>query len=43
MLSDMRKHPETRDHVALELGNQLYAVGLLSTAYDMKHFILGFN
>ena len=43
MISDLRKHPETRDHGAIELGMTLFVAGHLSTPDKMKEFILGFN
>ena len=41
MISDLRKHPETRDHAALELGMALIIGGRLSTAQEMRDFIEG--
>jgi hypothetical protein len=43
MISDMKNHPETEDHVALELGMMLMMNGHLSTAPEMRKFIEGFN
>lgn len=43
MVSDMRKHPETENHPALDLGTMLLMGGQLSTANEMRKFIEGFN
>ena len=43
MLSDMRKHKETENHVALELGLMMMMGGHLSSLEKMRDFILGFN
>lgn len=43
MVSDLRKHDETADHPAIELGMQMMMGGMLSSPADMKHFIEGFN
>lgn len=43
MLSDMRKHEETRDHPALELGAIMVVNGLLISPMEMRRFIEGFN
>ena len=43
MGSDLRKHPETENHPAIELGFMLLLGGHLSTAADMRKFIEGFN
>ncbi len=42
-MSDMSKHPETADHLALEMGMQLLLSGNLSTQHEMKQWIEGFN
>jgi hypothetical protein len=42
-LSDMRKHPETEDHMALPLGMMLMAGGHNRTPDEMRRFIEGFN
>lgn len=42
-VSDMGKHPETKGHIAIELGNQLLFNRLLGTKEAMKHHIEGFN
>jgi hypothetical protein len=42
MMSDLRKHPETGDHVAITLGASLMLNGHLDTAQQMKEFIEGF-
>lgn len=41
--SDMSKHPETSDHLALNLGTMLLLSGNLSTAHQMRQWIDGFN
>lgn len=43
MMSDLRKHPETTDHSAIQLGAMLYFNNQLNTADKMKKFIEGFN
>ncbi|HEY5482802.1 MAG TPA: hypothetical protein VIK31_03185 [Propionibacteriaceae bacterium] len=42
-VSDLRKHPETHDHAALELGTMLAFTGHLSTVKDVRDFINGCN
>ena len=41
--SDMSKHPETENHLALEMGTMLLISGNLSNAHQMKNWIDGFN
>lgn len=41
--SDMRKHKETRDHIALNLGTMLLMSNNLETEKQMKEWIIGFN
>lgn len=41
--SDMNKHPETKDHIALGLGLQLMMIGDLADARSMRKFIEGFR
>ena len=43
MTSDMKKHPETANHAAIELGMMLMMTGKLSTVPEMKKLINGFN
>ncbi len=43
MVSDLGKHDELCDHVAIELGLMLLISGNLSTNRDMREFINGFN
>jgi hypothetical protein len=43
MASDMRKHEETRNHSAIELGTMMMLGGHLNTAEEMRKFINGFN
>ena len=41
--SDMRKHPDTANHLALEMGTMLLFSGNLSTPDQMIKWINGFN
>ena len=43
MVSDLRKHPETSNHSAIELGTSMLFGGFLSSQDEMRRFILGFN
>jgi hypothetical protein len=43
MVSDLNKHPETKDHAAIELGIILKMTGGLGTQEEMRKFINGFN
>ncbi len=43
MSSDLSKHNETKNHAAIELGTMMLVLGRLSTADEMRKFILGFN
>ncbi len=43
MMSDLGKHTETKGHSAIKIGMMLMMAGQLSTAYEMKKFINGFN
>lgn len=43
MQSDMAKHEETANHMALEMGAILMVTGSLSTVSQMKGWINGFN
>ena len=43
MASDLRKHPETDHHVAIELGTMMLLAGLLKTREQAVEFIEGFN
>lgn len=42
-MSDMGKHNETSDHIALPLGIMLLVGSKLSTQHEMKDWINGFN
>jgi len=42
-MSDMSKHPETAEHIALGLGMQLLMAGYLASARQMREWIDGFN
>lgn len=41
LTSDLRKHPQTKDHAAGELGAQMMVGGLLDTPAKMREFIEG--
>ena len=41
--SDMTKHPETANHLALQMGTMLLLGGHLSSANQMSDWITGFN
>lgn len=43
MSSDLGKHPETRDHPAIQLGMMMLMSGSLSSRDAMRRFIEGFN
>lgn len=43
MASDMRKHPETQNHPAIDLGFQMMFGGMLNKVPEMEKFINGFN
>jgi hypothetical protein len=43
MVSDLRNHPETENHPAIELGMMLMMANQLSTAAEMRKFIEGFQ
>ena len=43
MASDMRKHSETDNHPAIDMGFQMLFGGLLNTAPEMEKYINGFN
>jgi hypothetical protein len=43
MAYDLRKHPETENHVGIKDGMMLLITGNLSTADEMRKFIEGFN
>jgi hypothetical protein len=42
MTSDLGKHPDTKDHPAILLGNMLRDNGHLNTQYVMREFIEDF-
>jgi len=42
-VSDMNKHSETQDHIALELGSMLLISENLSSPHQMREWIDGFN
>lgn len=39
LVSDLRKHPETENHIAIQLGHNLWVQGHLQTSEQMKEFI----
>jgi len=41
--NDMRKHKDTYDHIALNLGTMLLMSNNLQTARQMREWIIGFN
>ncbi len=43
MMSDLRKHEETKDHPAIKLCFQMMIQGLLNTPAEAKKYILDFN
>ena len=43
MFSDLRKHPETESHPAIQLGAVLMFSGRLSTPEEARKFIEDFN
>lgn len=43
MGSDLGKHPETKNHVGIELGMMMLMSGGLNTPETMAEFIRGFN
>jgi len=43
MCSDLSKHPETENHIAINLGMTLFMTGNLNTIPAMRNFIDGFN
>jgi hypothetical protein len=43
MVSDLGKHPETEDHIGIQLGMMLMMNGQLNTSQEMRKFIEGFN
>lgn len=43
MASDLGKHPETKNHAAIQLGMMMMMAGQLSTEQEMKKFIEGFH
>lgn len=42
MVSDLGKHPETANHVGIQLGMMQMIGGMLSTPAEMRKFIEGF-
>lgn len=42
-MSDMGKHEETANHLALDMGMSMLMGGMLNSASDMRNWITGFN
>jgi len=43
MASDLKKHPETENHPAIELGAMMMFTNQLTAPEEMRKFINGFN
>jgi hypothetical protein len=43
MVSDMRKHPETADHPAIEIMFQMHFARMFKSAEECAKYIRGFN
>ena len=43
MMSNLRKHPETENHIGIQLGMMEMMAGRLSTPDEVRRFIGGFN
>lgn len=43
MTSDLGKHPDTSNHVGIQMGAMLIFSGNLKTVSEMRDFINGFN
>ena len=43
MASDLNKHPETQDHLGIQMGFMLLMTGGLNSTHEMRRFIEGFN
>ncbi len=43
MASDLRKHPETANHSAIQIGMMMLMAGKLTNVLAMREFIEGFN
>jgi hypothetical protein len=43
MASDLKNHPETENHIGVQLGMIQLMSGKLSTIAEMRNFIEGFN
>lgn len=41
--SDMLKHEETANHLALQMGTMLLMTGNLKSDYEIRNWITGFN
>jgi hypothetical protein len=43
MASDLNKHPDTANHIGIQLGMMQMIGGMLTSPSDMRRFIEGFN
>ena len=43
MVSDLNKHPDTAEHIGIQLGILQMMGGMLSSSQEMRRFIEGFN
>ena len=43
MASDLQKHPETSDHLEMQLGLMMKMSGHLDSLPEMRRWIVGFN
>ena len=43
LISDLSKHPETKDHPGIKLGMGMLLIGQLKSVPEMRHFIAGFR
>lgn len=43
MSSDLNKHPETQNHMGIEMGMTMVVGGFLNTPDEMRKYINGFN
>ena len=41
--SDMKKHPQTENHLGIDMGLMLVIAGKLNTPDEIRKFIEGFN
>ena len=43
MGSDMRKHPETENHIGIQLGTMLLMGGHMNSSAEVEKWVNGFN